>query len=111
MLAELRQAVGLRNLAAQPAKAKADKSARATLPSFKQYREADGTFHFKLVDAKGRLLLQSRAFDSAREAGLTIARLREGAAAGLDRSTIGAPGEGITDAEIVAALRLLAEAD
>ena len=110
-LAELRQAVGLRNLADQPAKAKAGKSARAALPSFKQYRETDGKFHFKLVDAKGRLLLQSKAFDSAREAGVTISRLREIPAPSIDLAEIGTFGEGVTPADVVAALTLLAEPD
>ncbi|MFT4193134.1 MAG: tryptophan--tRNA ligase, partial [Ottowia sp.] len=49
---------------------------------FKQYREADGRFYFKLTDAAGRTLLQSRAFDSPREAGQAVKRLQaEGAAA------------------------------
>ena len=32
---------------------------RAACPSFKQYREKDGQFYFKLVDQQGRVLLQS----------------------------------------------------
>jgi len=46
------------------------------LPSFKQYREADGRFYFKLVDAKGQVLLQSLGFESPREAGLCVTRLK-----------------------------------
>lgn len=73
----LRQAVGLRALdalaAAAPSAAPAPK---ATLPVFKQYRESDGRFYFKLTDAKGRVLLQSEGFDSPKEAGQTIARLK-----------------------------------
>ena len=106
-LAQLRQAVGLRNLAAQDTKAKGDKSARAALPSFKQYRESDGKFHFKLVDAKGRMLLQSPAFESAKDAGAAIARLRQ--APGSSLAGIGEPAEGVAAAEIVEALNLLAE--
>ena len=108
-LAELRQAVGLRNLAVEVGKAKGGKPARAALPSFKQYRETDGKFHFKLVDEKGRLLLQSAAFDSPKEAGETIARLRGGTAGSIDLAGTGTPGDGVTLAEIVAALGLLAE--
>jgi len=108
-LAELRQAVGLRNLGAQPAKAKGDKAARAALPSFKQYRETDGKFSFKLVDAKGRLLLQGAAFDSPKEAAAAIARLR--ASPSADLAGIGTPAEGIALSEIAAALDLLASAD
>jgi len=73
--------VGLRNLRAT-AEAKAGKAARAALPTFKQYRESDGRFHFKLVDAQGRLLLQSLGFASPKDAGAAIGRLqKEGAVA------------------------------
>ena len=106
-LAELRQAVGLRNLSAQRDKGKGGKTARAALPSFKQYRETDGKFYFKLVDTSGRLLLQSAAFESAKEAGLLIARLRQSPDSSL--AGICAPVEGVAAAEIIAALKLLAE--
>ncbi|MEX1166649.1 MAG: tryptophan--tRNA ligase [Hydrogenophaga sp.] len=72
----LRHAVGLRPLdhaAAAPTGGPAEKSA---LPSFKQYRESDGCFHFKMLDARGQLLLQSKGFASPKDAGLAIARLR-----------------------------------
>ena len=110
-MSELRQAVGLRNLSSQSGPAgqsKADRSGRAALPSFKQYRESDGQFYFKLVDAKGRLLLQSIAFASAREAGQTIARLRQSADAQLDGS--GEPGPGVDLTEVTSALRMLSDA-
>jgi tryptophanyl-tRNA synthetase len=66
----------------RPGKAKAGKVA---LPSFKQYREADG----KLLLQAGRrgrrnLLLQSRGFASPQEAGRAIARLRPSRAAAGD---------------------------
>ena len=81
-MATLRHAVGLRRLADQ-APITPTKSVKAALPSFKQYREADGQFRFKLVDAQGRLLLQSCAFESPKLAAQTIARLqREGTAHG-----------------------------
>ncbi len=75
--ARLRHAVGLRPLyavAETPKRARAGKSAA---PSFKQYRENDGLFHFKLLDADGRLLLQSTGFAAPREAAQTIARLQQ----------------------------------
>jgi tryptophanyl-tRNA synthetase len=71
---ELRHAVGLRALASGNSTA-AVKEAKVALPSFKQYREKDGQFYFKLVDAQGQLLLQSLGFPSPKEAGQTIARL------------------------------------
>ncbi|CAM5785553.1 tryptophan--tRNA ligase [Ottowia pentelensis] len=79
----LRQAVGLRALTAQPDRAQGDQAtARAALPSFKQYREADGRFYFKLTDAHGAVLLQSQGFESPREAGQAVKRLQsEGVAA------------------------------
>ena len=80
--ARLRHAVGLRALNHAPADTSA-KAARATTgPSFKQYREKDGLFYFKLVDVKGQVLLQSKGFSAPREAAELIARLqREGEAA------------------------------
>ncbi|MCZ2089759.1 MAG: DUF1508 domain-containing protein, partial [Burkholderiales bacterium] len=42
----------------------------------------DGQFYFKLVDAQGTVLLQSKGFASPREAGQAVKRLQtEGAAA------------------------------
>ena len=80
LLAELRSAVGLRNLAATVKKA--TKAGKAALPQFKQYRESDGQFYFKLVAADGKLLLQSQGFAAPKEAGQSIAQLqREGAQA------------------------------
>ncbi|WP_295549798.1 tryptophan--tRNA ligase [Limnohabitans sp. Rim8] len=78
---ELRHAVGLRALSSGNI-APAAKEARIALPSFKQYRDKDGLFYFKLVDPKGQVLLQSLGFASPKEAGQTIARLQsEGPAA------------------------------
>ena len=72
---ELRHAVGLRALSSGSA-APVAKEAKTALPNFKQYREQDGQFYFKLVDAKGQVLLQSLGFASPKEAGQTIARLQ-----------------------------------
>jgi tryptophanyl-tRNA synthetase len=83
-IARLRHAVGLRDLRAQAA-AQPQRKEKAALPSFKQYREADGLFYFKLVDAQGRLLLQSAGYASPQEAGAAIQALRadDGALASL----------------------------
>ncbi len=107
LMASLRHAVGLRKLV-DTAQASTAKVAKAALPSFKQYREADGQFHFKLVDAQGRVLLQSLGFASPKDAGQAIAQLqREGAAA---LTTLAAQLEPLSvDATAVgAALELLA---
>ena len=77
-MARLRHAVGLRNLAAGRDKGSAGKAAKVARPSFKQYRErSDGLFYFKLLDARGETLLQSRGFASPQEAGRTIAVLQQ----------------------------------
>jgi len=107
-LAELRHAVGLRNLAAGAGKAAAPRAAKIALPSFKQYREADGRHYFKLVDAAGKLLAQSTGFGSPQEAGKAVAQLKSGSAASLAQSLQLAPGVGQTD--VSAALRQLAQA-
>jgi tryptophanyl-tRNA synthetase len=76
-LRELRRAVGLRSLNALPAVAQKSKSNKTAAPSFKQYRENDGKFYFKLLDADARVLLQSRGFDSPREAALSVLMLQK----------------------------------
>lgn len=73
-MAQLRQAVGLRGLA-HSVKTTA-KAVKAEVASLKQYREADGCFYFKLVDAKGAVLLQSQGLDSPQAAGKAIAALK-----------------------------------
>jgi tryptophanyl-tRNA synthetase len=79
---ELRQAVGLRPLSTPDEATSAKAASKAALPAFKQYREKDGRFYFKLTDAAGNTLLQSRAFDSPRDAGQVVKKLQlEGAAA------------------------------
>ena len=78
LMQRLRAAVGLRPLAASSGAPQATgaPAAAAALASFKQYREKDGQFYFKLVAADGRVLLQSTGFAAPREAGQTIARLQ-----------------------------------
>ncbi|WP_024814281.1 tryptophan--tRNA ligase [Acidovorax sp. JHL-3] len=107
----LRSAVGLRSLAQASAAPKAAKAAKAALPSFKQYREADGQFYFKFVAADGRLLLQSTGFAAPKDAGQAIARLQqqgESALAALAGQL--APIEGVPPQDVAAALQQLAEA-
>ena len=82
-MARLRQAVGLRSLGTTSASGPA-KAAKVAAASFKQYREKDGQFYFKLVDAKGTLLLQSLGFASPKEAGVAIAQIKQDGLAALD---------------------------
>jgi tryptophanyl-tRNA synthetase len=120
LLRELRAAVGLRDLSQGPGGARRKASAKAALPQFKQYREADGRFHFKLVDADGVLLLQGAGHESARETGQLVARLRQTGGAGLrvDSGTvrledivIGELAEGVALEDAAAALAQFAAED
>ena len=115
-LKELRHAVGLRNLgstadtSAKPgAKVKSPKSATSV---FKQYREKDGLFYFKLLSADARLLLQSRGFESPRHAALAIGLLqKEGRAAIAGLLDKMESVEGIPESELDTALNSFALAD
>ncbi len=81
--ARLRHAVGLRPLQAvvAPTTGKANK---ASTPVFKQYREPDGLFYFKLLDAQGAVLLQSAGFKAPRDAAQAMATLQREGSAALD---------------------------
>jgi tryptophanyl-tRNA synthetase len=106
-LAELRSAVGLRNLAAGAAPARKAKQAKAALPSFKQYREPDGQHYFKLVDASGALLAQSTGFATPQEAGRIVAQLRQGRLEGAEAALQFA--DGVSREDVAAALATLAQ--
>ena len=110
-LAELRQAVGLRPMTALPQSATAapDGSHKNALPMFKQYREADGRFYFKLTAADGAVLLQSTGFAEGREAGSWVKRLKTEGAAVLAAAPVELP-PGVDRARVEAALNALAAA-
>jgi tryptophanyl-tRNA synthetase len=109
-MARLREAVGLRDLRTQPGVAGA-KAPKPALPVFKQYRERDGRFYFKLVDAHGHLLLQSAGFEAPRDAAQAMAQLRRMGSAALADATAGLRlADGVSAAEITAALQQLADA-
>lgn len=73
LMRRLREAVGLRDLSKTDEKTQPTEKAKTSLPQFKQYREGDGKFYFKLIDGEGKLLIQSTAFSSPQEAGRVIA--------------------------------------
>ncbi len=109
--ARVRHAAGFRALQAQLAEKKAPVD-KTTLPAFKQYRESDGLFYFKLTDARGRLLLQSQGFEAPKQAGQAIARLKaEGYAACMDLHAQAQGAAGVSSTEIEAALQALRNAE
>jgi tryptophanyl-tRNA synthetase len=83
-MGELRHAVGLRKLALPSTAANKPKTAKVNLPSFKQYRESDGQFYFKFLDADGKLLLQSLGFATPKEAALAMSTLQKQGLPGLE---------------------------
>jgi tryptophanyl-tRNA synthetase len=108
-MAELRHAVGLRDLRSKDAAT--TKTAKVALPVFKQYRESDGQFYFKLQSAEGKLLLQSSGFSSPKIAGQAIAALQmQGADALADLAHSVKLAEGVQIAELQAALQALRDA-
>ena len=89
LIEKLRWAVGIRTLtdrviqksggvSAGAQHAARASAANAALPQLKSYRERDGKFYFKLSAADGAVLLQSRGFDSPKDAGRLVAALVEG---------------------------------
>ena len=111
LLARAREAVGLRRFTAVAAPAvDTAKASKAALPVFKQYREADGQFYFKLVSAEGQVLLQSAAFAGGRDAGQWVSRLKREGAKALAEAPV-ERGEGVSAAQVDAALQMLAEAE
>lgn len=105
-IAELRHAVGLRSLCSAAAPTAAPRQRSQALPQFKQYREPDGLFYFKLVDGEGGLLLLSRGFESPREAGQAVARIKQGGEVG----GVAELAEGVTAAQLGEALAALGDA-
>lgn len=105
---ELRHAVGLRSFAA-PSAQKADKvkESAKVIGSFKQYREADGLFYFKLAEGS-ETLLTSAGFENGRDAGMTVGKLK---AQGLSDTTGVTLSEGVTLERVNAVLAAMRAAD
>ncbi len=103
----LREAVGLRSfrhvVAPKTSLQKAEPAKNVPTATFKQYREADGLFYFKLTLTGGRVLLTSKGFASGRDAGQSVAKLKSTCTLGdLEQSVV--LGDGVTVAEVEAAL-------
>jgi tryptophanyl-tRNA synthetase len=109
LMQKLRHAVGLRSLVQATPQAQPASKTKTALPNFKQYRESDGLFYFKLQAAEGHLLISSSGFASPKECAASIQRLQnEGSAA------LAALGfelcDGILHAELDEAMQTLREA-
>ena len=75
-LRQLREAVGLRRLSAAVNPAATTAAATPAAPQFKQYREQDGLFYFKMIAPNGAVLLQSKGYANPRDAAAAIAALK-----------------------------------
>jgi tryptophanyl-tRNA synthetase len=107
LMKELRYAVGLRDLR-DTAEREKKAAVKKALPVFKQYRENDGKFYFKFLNAHGDLLLQSQAFDSPKAAGECIAELKLGSITTTQVEIIGRfLVAGVSESDVVAALKEL----
>ncbi len=77
-VAELRDAIGLRSgvaVAPQAARKAAPKTGK--LPRFASFRDADGSFRFRLFSADGEELLLSKSFADPKAAGVLQKRIKE----------------------------------
>ena len=107
-LGELREAVGLRSFRAQVQAGDGSKKKAAKSARFVSFREDDGSFRFRLLDAAGEQLLLSKCFADGKSAGQVSKRLQSGDALDLREQ-----GEGFAlwlDAECIAESPAFADA-
>ncbi|QKE64421.1 tryptophan--tRNA ligase [Aquipseudomonas campi] len=79
-LGELREAVGLRSFRSQAQSAEGGKKKAAKSARFVSFRDEDGSFRFRLLDAAGEQLLLSKSFADGKAAGQASKRLQSGEA-------------------------------
>ncbi|MGE8496211.1 MAG: tryptophan--tRNA ligase [Pseudomonas sp.] len=82
-LGELREAVGLRSFREQVQVAAGEKKKAAKSARFVSFRDEDGSFRFRLLDAEGEQLLLSKSFADGKSAGMVNKRLQSGEALDL----------------------------
>ena len=75
-------------------------AARKKAACFKQYREKDGTFSFKLVSSNGAVLFESTGWTSGADAGRMIGRLKKEGAAALSSISGIQLADGITQEQL-----------
>lgn len=107
LVAQVREAVGLRAFRALEDKAKKVK-ARKSKCVVKQYREKDGLFYFKLVDAGGNLLVTAGGLASGKETGVLVKQFKAQGMAALT-GVFNELAESVSEQQVQEALRELAE--
>ncbi|MFG0383004.1 tryptophan--tRNA ligase [Pseudomonas sp. zbq_18] len=78
-LGELREAVGLRSFREQVQVAGSEKKKAAKSARIVSFRDEDGSFRFRLLDAAGEQLLLSKSFSDGKGAGQASKALQSGA--------------------------------
>ncbi|BCR26006.1 tryptophan--tRNA ligase [Aquipseudomonas alcaligenes] len=78
-LGELREAVGLRSFREQVQVAGGEKKKATKSARFVSFRDDDGSFRFRLLDASGEQLLLSKSFADGKAAGQASKALQSGA--------------------------------
>ncbi|MDD0845456.1 tryptophan--tRNA ligase [Pseudomonas sp. Gutcm_11s] len=78
-LGELREAVGLRSFREQVQATGGEKKKAAKSARFVSFRDEDGSFRFRLLDAAGEQLLLSKSFADGKAAGQASKALQSGA--------------------------------
>lgn len=79
-LGALREAVGLRSFREQVQAAGSEKKKAAKSARFVSFRDDDGSFRFRLLDADGEQLLLSKSFADGKSSGMVGKRLQAGEA-------------------------------
>ncbi|MES2820650.1 MAG: tryptophan--tRNA ligase [Pseudomonadota bacterium] len=88
-LGELREAVGLRSFRADLQAGNSGKKKAAKGVRFVSFREEDGSFRFRLLNAEGEQLLLSKGFADGKAAGQASKRLQAGEALDLRAQDLG----------------------
>lgn len=107
LLDEVRHAVGLRTFKPIEAAETKKKVKKAAKPQIKQYRE-DGRFFFKLVDAKGNLLVTGGGLESGKDVGMLIGRFKREGLAALEGTSY-EMAENVSVEEVATAITLMNE--
>lgn len=107
LVAQVREAVGLRAFRALENKAKKIKTRKGKCV-VKQYREKDGLFYFKLVDASGNLLVTAGGLASGKETGALVKQFKAQGMAALT-GVFNELAESVSEQQVQEALRELAE--
>ena len=107
LVAQVREAVGLRAFRPLENKAKKVKTRKGKCV-VKQYREKDGLFYFKLVDASGNLLVTAGGLASGKETGALVKQFKAQGMAALT-GVFNELAESVSEQQVQEALRELAE--